>query len=68
MSTANAYECAKACQEAQALIAEVRQGHALPDALHVALQQIRAVGDGERLRVFTRAIQKAIEAPTRVGR
>ena len=68
MSTGNAFECAKACQEAQALIAEVRQGHALPDALHVALQQIRAVGDGERLRVFTRAIQKAIEAQTRVGR
>ena len=68
MSTGNAFECAKACQEAQALIAEVRRGCALPDALHVALQQIRASGDGERLRAFTRVIQKAIEAPTRAGR
>lgn len=68
MSTGNAFECAKACQEAQALIAEVRRGCALPDALHVALQRVRASGDGDRLRTFTRTVQKAIEASTRAGR
>lgn len=66
MSAADtALKCAKACQDAQALVAEVQRGQALPDALHVALQQIRGTGDVDQLRTFTRAVQKAIEAPTR---
>lgn len=62
MSTADtALDCAKACQEAQALVSQIRTGQALPDALHVAMQAIRATGDGERLRAFTRHIAKTIE-------
>jgi len=66
MSTAdNAAACAQACHQAQELVAEVRKGQALPDALHSELQRLRALGDGERLRTFTRAIQKAIEGQGR---
>jgi len=57
-----ALTCAKACEDAQKLVAVIRGGHALPDSLHVALQGIRAAGDGDRLRAFTRALQKALEA------
>ena len=68
MSAADhALACATATRDAQALIVEVQTGQAMPDALHVALQGIRATGDGHRLRSFTRAVQKAIESPMRVG-
>ena len=66
-AASDAAGCVQASQQAQELVAEVRQGHALPDALHTALQRMRALGDGERLRAFTRAVQKAIESPTRAG-
>lgn len=62
MSAADtALQCAKACQDAQKLITQIKTGDALPDALHAALQAIRATGDGDRLRAFTRQIAKAIE-------
>ncbi|MDR6857228.1 hypothetical protein J2W96_003550 [Variovorax guangxiensis] len=48
-------------QDAQRLVTLLRTGHALPDALHAALQAIRGTGDGDRLRVFTRAVQRALE-------
>ncbi len=64
MSTAdNALACAEACRRAQEVVARARRGDALPDELHVELQALRAAGDGERLRCFTRTVQKAIEAP-----
>ncbi len=59
--TTTALECAKACQDAQKLITQIKTGDALPDSLHAALQAIRAAGDGDRLRSFTRAVQKALE-------
>jgi hypothetical protein len=59
--TTCALVCAKACRDAQALIAQIKAGDALPDALHAALQAIRATGDGEQLRTFTRQIAKATE-------
>ncbi|MDP9893218.1 hypothetical protein J2W32_001477 [Variovorax boronicumulans] len=59
--TTNALACAKACQDAQELVSQIRTRQALPDSLHAALQAIRATGDGERLRAFTRQIAKAIE-------
>ena len=49
-------------KQACALIVELRQGCALPDALHSALQALRATGDGDRLRAFSRTLQKALEA------
>lgn len=63
MSAADsALTCAKACQDAQRLITQIKTGDALPDALHAALQAIRAAGDGDhRLRSFTRAVQKVLE-------
>ena len=62
MSTADtALTCAKACEDAQKLVTVIKTGEALPDQLHVALQAIRAAGDGDRLRTFTRAVQKALE-------
>lgn len=56
-----AVTCAKACQDAQKLITQIKTGDALPDSLHAALQAIRATGDGDRLRSFTRTVQKALE-------
>lgn len=50
------------CQDAQKLVTQIQAGCALPDSLHVALQAIRATGDGDRLRSFTRQVQKALEA------
>lgn len=62
MSTADtALQCAKACQDAQKLVTQIQTGQALPDSLHAALQTIRATGDGDRLRSFTRTVQKALE-------
>ena len=62
MSAADgAFECAKACQDAQKLVTQIKTGDAFPDLLHAALQSIRATGDGEKLRTFTRQIAKAIE-------
>ncbi|MEO6624976.1 MAG: hypothetical protein ABIN37_09105 [Burkholderiaceae bacterium] len=52
---------------ATTLIAELRQGCAPQDALHATLQALRDTGDCERLRAFTRAIQKCLEnADTRL--
>lgn len=62
MSTADAaLTCAQACQDAQKLVTQIKTGDALPDSLHAALQAIRATGDGDRLRSFTRVVQKALE-------
>lgn len=62
MSTADtALECVKACEDARKLITLIKTGDVLPDSLHAALQAIRATGDGDRLRSFTRTVQKALE-------
>ncbi len=66
MSSADtAARSVEGCQDAQKLVTQLRTGCALPDALHAALQAIRATGDGEKLRAFTRAIQKCIEGQAR---
>jgi hypothetical protein len=60
-AAAAALAAIKGAQEAQAVLQELRSGTALPEALHEALQRIRAAGDGARLRAFTRELQKALE-------
>lgn len=60
----NALCCAQACENAKRLVAQIQAGDALPDALHVALQDLRAAADGAGLRAFTRAVQKALERST----
>lgn len=47
--------------EAEDLLRELRAGIALPEALHEALQRLRATGDGARLRAFCRTLQKRLE-------
>jgi len=66
-TTYDALTCACACQDAQRLVNEIKAGTALPDSLHVALQAVRATGNGYQLRAFTRVVQKAIETPSRIG-
>lgn len=48
-------------REAQELLHVLRAAAAAPETLHVALQGIRAVGDGARLRAFTRELQRALQ-------
>jgi hypothetical protein len=61
-AAAAALAAIKGAQEAQAVLQELRSGTALPEALHEALQRVRAAGDGARLRAFTREVQKALES------
>jgi hypothetical protein len=60
-AAATALAAVRGCQEAQEVLRELRTGAALPEALHEALQRVRAAGDGARLRAFTRELQKALE-------
>jgi hypothetical protein len=51
----------RGAREAQAVIATVHGGCAVPDALHDALQAVVRARDPDRLRAFARRVQKALE-------
>lgn len=52
---------AAAGKERAAKVLTLIRAGALAEKLHVTMQEIRATGDGEQLRAFTREIQRAIE-------
>jgi len=48
-------------EDAQRLVASIREGCAPADALMVGLNQVCALRDDDRLRSFLRGVQKALE-------
>jgi len=48
-------------QDAQRLVASIREGCAPADALMDGVDRVRALNDDDRLRGFLREIQKALE-------
>jgi len=58
---ATALAALQGAREARELLGDVRDRSAAPEALHVALQGLRAAGDGHRLRGFTRELQQALQ-------